>query len=197
MKKQLFALALVTAAGCFLAGCSGIAVITGNGIITEKTFDPGDISRLTTAGYWKITLDPNADRNQCTIVIDENLLEELAIKSGSGRLQVTPLHNLRPSREPQLRLQLKQMPEKLNFSGISNLEVTGKITRKTEWSFSRKFSFRQAASPGSPSAEMSKKPPSAPPAARNSLSTATSGNFISNRAAVPAPPSGTVKPPGK
>ena len=136
MKKQLFALALVTAAGCFLAGCNGIAVITGNGIITEKTFDPGDISRLTTAGYWKITLDPNADRNQCTIVIDENLLEELAIKSGSGRLQVTPLHNLRPSREPQLRLQLKQMPEKLNFSGISNLEVTGKLTRETEWSFS-------------------------------------------------------------
>ena len=28
------------------------------------------------------------------------------------------------------------MPEKLNFSGISNLEVTGKITRETEWSFS-------------------------------------------------------------
>lgn len=118
MKKQLFALALVTAAGCFLAGCSGIAVITGNGIITEKTFDPGDISRLTTAGYWKITLDPNADRNQCTIVIDENLLEELAIKSGSGRLQVTPLHN-RGQAGNRNAPQLKQMPEKLNFSGIS------------------------------------------------------------------------------
>ena len=80
-----------------------------------------------------VTILPDAEQEQCVVVIDENLQSEISAENSAGLLTVRVNASIRPSRRPELRLSLRQMPEKLAFSGSSAVEVGGKVTTATEW----------------------------------------------------------------
>ena len=117
----------------FTLGCIGIG---GDGNITERSHDPGDVSSLLLSNNWQVTLQTGAERNECIVVTDENLQDKLYIVNSAGSLHVRFEDNARPSRTPQLRLFLKKMPGSFILTGRSSVEVAGKVSRATDWRLS-------------------------------------------------------------
>ena len=70
-----------------ISGCGAPAVV-GNGVITERDVDPGSVSQLKVGGEWLVTILPDAEQEQCVVVIDENLQSEISAENSAGLLTV-------------------------------------------------------------------------------------------------------------
>ena len=88
MKKTAgFFAFLGTVSWSVISGCGAPAVV-GNGVITERDVDPGSVSQLKVGGEWLVTILPDAEQEQCVVVIDENLQSEISAENSAGLLTV-------------------------------------------------------------------------------------------------------------
>lgn len=127
MKTFMIVLAIV-ACSLLVSGCVFIKIkdtgsltkesVKGNGIITEKTFEVGDFSRVELSVPADVTYTLS-DTPSVLVRVDENLMEKITVSEENGLLTVKPT-------EKSFR-NFKKLEIRLSSSSLASLQCDGAV----------------------------------------------------------------------
>ncbi len=102
----------------------------GNGLQSTRTVSlENSINSIDISGNFEVNVESGLD-NTVSFTIDENLIDQVSIKSDLGELKISMGHWISPSKRPTLRLKVKNLSSlaKIELSGAVNLPM-GKIQK--------------------------------------------------------------------